>query len=122
MHRLSFFMSRNPVTTFVGRLSLGVLLLVAASAMSASADDWQQITKLVDYDPHQAISDAEQSLRQARRGGDKAGELRALWVLTLANDLLNENNIEPADISRGAVLANELGDRSALCWFVQHQP
>jgi diguanylate cyclase (GGDEF)-like protein len=63
--------------------------------------------------PKQAIVEASDELRKAEAAGDKAAKLRALRLLAMAYDALDDNPGLRDTVEAGLPLAIELGDKSA---------
>ena len=82
-----------------------------------SQDETRELERAVSDDPRRALSRAEDWLKTAQGSGDKVGELKALRLLTLANDQIENSAKLKINAERGATLARELGNWEALCEF-----
>jgi signal transduction histidine kinase/CheY-like chemotaxis protein len=103
----------------VRTLWLAALLLVAHLAW-ADESAWVQARRAIDFDAWQAEHTAEDALARTQASGDKAGMLRAAWMLNEAKRSQDEQNWE-ATLEWGLKLARETGDNAALCWYMIQQ-
>src|SRR5262245_50480805 len=96
---------------------LMTLLFAAALAAGATEQSARDISDLVDLDPGQAIQQGKEALKESIAKGDKAGQLKALYLLSIARAAIGET-INQQDEERGEQLARELGDMNALSTFI----
>jgi tetratricopeptide (TPR) repeat protein len=93
-------------------------LIVFCSLARADDKAWRDIESALDYDPDAMVHQAEQDLRRASRTGDKAAELKALRLLTLAHHQVDGEPYDGAKVERAITLARELGDAESLAWML----
>jgi signal transduction histidine kinase/DNA-binding NarL/FixJ family response regulator/tetratricopeptide (TPR) repeat protein len=112
-------MNRLRPLLLLSRLLLIFFVLVSHEVKAADSElEWREMSIAVEFDPGRAISQGKHALQQARAKGDKPAELNALLLLSRAYANIGETPNQPEDEERGFVLARELGDMGALCWYL----
>ena len=92
------------------------LVIAAAAALpcySSHLDETRAFEQRVATDPKKAIAEGTAALKAAEAAGDKPAQLRALRLLVMSHDSLDDNPGLRDTTRRGLALAQELGDRPA---------
>jgi diguanylate cyclase (GGDEF)-like protein len=120
--RQSFRASARNALTFSRAFLIAFLLLALAAggvrAESASRLDLREAERNVSYDPPQTVKLALESLHAAQSTGDKEAQLVNWRILAMGHIVMGDTQALNVDTERGMALAQELGDKEAICQFL----
>ena len=103
----------------LAHLLLGATLLCALDSLALTPlEETRALEQAASRNPRQAIKEAGQWLQRAQAASDKPGQLRALRLLAMANDQVEDGPALAVAAERGAALARELDNKVALCEFM----
>jgi diguanylate cyclase (GGDEF)-like protein len=109
---------KDRVSSAVAPLVLGIALLAGPAAHGAPSPLGREIHRQVSHHPKKAAANAAQALAQAQAAGDKAAQIHALRLLTMARQKLEEYEGLDSLIDAGLALARERRDAEAECAFL----
>lgn len=94
-------------------LWLIAMLLSPAAPAATALEETRALEQQVAADPKKAIDTAREALARAEAAGDKPASLKALRLLAMAYDNLDDNPGLREASGKGLALATELGDKAA---------
>ena len=100
------------------RLAIAFVIATAATSLPAHAapsavEETRALELRAATDPKKAIDEARAALAAAQSAGYKPAQLKALRLLAMSHDSLDDNPGLRESASKGLALARELGDRAA---------
>ncbi|MGH8807555.1 MAG: ATP-binding response regulator, partial [Noviherbaspirillum sp.] len=93
---------------------------VGAIKLSERAQQWDEVVLEAQRNPRKVLDDGNRLLGEARKRGDKAGQLKAWRTLVIAYGALEDYLGRKDELQQGLALARELNDYDSQCEFLDY--